>query len=667
MEQQSIIVNFNPNFANGSASDFTQPFNKQLQIEPNSEVALYQGNLQRKTIVVPQSEQIEIDFTEQLPSSQARVEASAGGNFTRISALRDKQENLKFTIPKGNYTQSELIEEVRTKMSNVIIQQRRDYYNDGAPIGLEVNNDLLYEAIGQNDEDGVFIGLAPLNRLNALNYISTANVGTEVVQSGSETNPLNRITKPTSTSDTWNQFITPGFPLNPLSAIQNSSIIKQEDQQNVFFYDVEFERKIETNQRMYVGFLNNAMTSNLWASPTIPVVKGASPDFLVTTEGLPTAFFGIHHQFETDSSNNSVFTTSIYVNRELDIQSSITDEFNEFKTEYSKTKLSDPDNHGFDFMNNGSTRVYKYQSVSNEDISTGDSKTFGVRVYSVSEKVGDNTSTETQESRKYFFQVLGKDQDGETGFYSGVDNVIFDSKNFNISLPQDVVEDACFTRNFLSYRDGVELQDLGLEPYIFFRNCELGTMVFNPRGTYIKSSFDVDSNPMINTPIVRYQLNYPKDSVLKLVLGGGKSYSSILNKAKKNEVGTSYDPNLYPQHRGPSAGVNALYSDNQRYNFEILSLPIRTFNSTKTVKNVSGNERSILHSTETFIEGEVTELTNALINKNIIPSTLKYISLKNSAPLRLNDIEVRVTRADTNEIADEITDCSFEMLVRHPK
>jgi hypothetical protein len=66
MEQQSIIVNFNPNFANGSASDFTQPFNKQLQIEANSEVALYQGNLQRKTIVVPQSEQIEIDFTEQL-------------------------------------------------------------------------------------------------------------------------------------------------------------------------------------------------------------------------------------------------------------------------------------------------------------------------------------------------------------------------------------------------------------------------------------------------------------------------------------------------------------------------------------------------------------------------------------------------------------------------
>ena len=33
----------------------------------------------------------------------------------------------------------------------------------------------------------------------------------------------------------------------------------------------------------------------------------------------------------------------------------------------------------------------------------------------------------------------------------------------------------------------------------------------------------------------------------------------------------------------------------------------------------------------------------------------------------MNDIEVKITRADTNVIADEITDASFEMLIRTKK
>ena len=109
--QQSVIINYNPNFANGDASDFTQPFNKQLEIPPNSEVAFYQGQLQRKTIVIPEREKIDIDYVEQLPTDDFRTKVT-NGTYTAIDSanLLDKLGSDEIEIPKGSYTQSEFVE-----------------------------------------------------------------------------------------------------------------------------------------------------------------------------------------------------------------------------------------------------------------------------------------------------------------------------------------------------------------------------------------------------------------------------------------------------------------------------------------------------------------------------------------------------------------------------
>jgi len=288
-----------------------------------------------------------------------------------------------------------------------------------------------------------------------------------------------------------------------------------------------------------------------------------------------------------------------------------------------------------------------------------------IRIYSLSEKSGiiDPDNLETQETRNYYFQLLSKTYN-DNGFYGykGNDNLVFDSRDFGIFLPQRLIEDAAALNVYRSDRDANQHQFLGIKPYFHMRNCSTQTIIYNPKMTALSQRESDNNSELFGRPIVRYNYSFDtKGSVVRDILGTGRSYQDI---TKFSTEEARFDPNIYPQSRGRQAGVNALYSDNQRYNFEIDSLPIRTFNSTKNTNNVSGNERTILHSTESFIDGEVTELTNSFLNKNVVPSNLKYVSLNNNGRIMLNDIAVKITRANTNIVATEITDCSFEMLIR---
>ena len=648
--QQSVIINYNPNFANGDASDFTQPFNKQLEIPPNSEVAFYQGQLQRKTVVIPESESIEVDYVEQLPTDKFRTDAATVYPTIDATELPTKLDKDTITIKKGSYTQSEFVESFRSELQEAINRRHNlDYTNDA-----EV--DFLYQATGENDEIGLFLGLSIDNQNVELQF--TSNVGSEVIQAGGTIDLTTQTFTPASTVDNWNQFLTLGYPMNPLGAVQSSYPAKLEDQQNTFFYDLNFNPVTSTEQRVYVGFLNSALTSNVWTNPTTPQIISAYPEHTSAADGVPLSFFGIEYVADTNSSDNTILTGSIYLNNEFIKPSSYgTDDT--FTTNYENILKGQT---SFDdIFGSHMAKVYSFE------VADAFTPHQGIRFYSITEKSGieDPDGLETQETRNYYFQILSKTyQDNGLYGYKGGDAVLFDSKDFGIKLPQRLVEDAGAGQCFISDRDRTKRQFLGIQPYIFMRNCHTSTSIYRPNGSTIVQNYSDNNFSMINQPIIRYNYKFPKGSTIRQILGTGRSYQDV---TKFSTEEARFDPNIYPQSRGRQAGVNALYSDNQRYNFEVDSLPIRTFNSTKNTNNVSGNERTILHSTESFIDGEVTELQNAFLNKNIVPSTLKYISLNNNQKVVLNDIAVKITRADTNVTATEITDASFEMLIRSKK
>lgn len=650
--QQSILVNYNPHFANGDASDFVQPFNKQLEIPENAEVAFYQGQLQRKAITLPESETIGIKYVEQLPTDEFRQNVS-DGTYAKIdgAGIPSKLFDDTILMNRGSYTQSEFVESFRAELASVV------EFNRGQSMANNSGTDFLYQAVGENDGNGIFLGYAPENVPVAI--YDTANIGSEVaISNGSFDVGVAQTFKANNTDDNWHQFLTTQFPINPLSAIQNSYSPKQDNNQNVLYFDLDFTPLTNETQRIYVNFANDAFTSNMWSTPYNPLVKHAYPNYSTASEGLPFGFFGIEYKLITDSSNVSTIEGGIYVSDIFSNNEQYRPQ-NQFPQAYERILKGTENWH--DLFNDGKflQRAYNWK-VAGDFIPRQ-----AIRFYSLTEKSGieDPTGLQTQETRNYYFQLLSKTYN-DNGFYGfkGGDNVVFDSKDYGLSLPQRLVEDAAALQSFKSSRDDSKRQFLGIKPYFHMRNVSPSTSIFNPKMTAIaqRSSNNFTVN-MFNQPVVRYNYEFPVGSIVRDLLGTGRSYQDI---TKFDTEEARFDPNIYPQSRGRQAGVNALYSDNQRYNFEIDSLPIRTFNSTKNKNNVSGNERTILHSTESFIDGEITELTNSFLNKNVIPSNLKYISLNNKGRIILNDLSIKITRADTNVIANEITDCSFEMLVR---
>ena len=287
------------------------------------------------------------------------------------------------------------------------------------------------------------------------------------------------------------------------------------------------------------------------------------------------------------------------------------------------------------------------------------------------DSVRGNIRVDGGAKNKYYFQLLAKDYNGGTlGFYSGGVDTLYDSRAHGISLPRNIVESSFLTENLKSTRHADGWTSGGLMPYIFFRNVSASTYVYRPRGAFTGKEDLIDPADPINilkVGVERYRFNLTESLQLKNILGLGKTVTEKGTMADNSfaplDQSPNYNPSAYPNNISPESGIVNLYADDIRYNIEIPSLPIKTFSTTALSNNVSGNERPVLYTTETFIEGAVTRLDNSKLVKNILPNNTKFIALKNRDAIKLNSLEVQVRRADDNEIATEITDVSVELLI----
>lgn len=659
MNQQSVIVNYNSNFANGEPYNFEQACNKRLNVPEDADIALNKLTLQRKPIVLPEDEKVTIELFDQLPSDDDRTRV-ASGEYANLIDLRPKIADIEATIPKGEYTKGEFINVYREEIQESIETIRNTFHANNEP------QDIQVEMTGKNDESGVFLGIT--NAMETVNMKLTPAVGSETSQVNVELDDQIVFSPINLSLSSWATYFGGTNTINPLSAITKSNTPKQENVQSVMYFDVNFDDNDE-QQQIYVGFLNNALQSNLWVSTTTPHTTNAAPTSSITPN-VPSSFFGInlYHDSRDITSNVDVtFNGEIYfLSNLINYQQPLT------------AGIPNINQAIIDYKTNGSfakffqgARMRKISNFTfNDDAAFNNNLTLGVRIYSIVEKSGDSISTQTNEARNYYFQVLGNESaTSEGSLVSGGDNVIYDSRNYNYSLPQELVEDGFLMANYKSTRDGASTQDLGLQPYFFMTNCSPDTQIINPRATFINSRNGAAGNrPQLATGIVRYSLNTTLAPKLNQILGQGqstnyKAYSSSTTLTTNNQ----YTPILYPMDRGPSSGIVNLYSDNQRYNIEILSFPIRTFNTTTTDEANQGNERAIVHTTHSFINGAVTALDNSLITLEDEPFNLKYISLNNDKPIFANSLDIKVRRADTNKLASEIVDTQMELLIQSPK
>ena len=418
-----------------------------------------------------------------------------------------------------------------------------------------------------------------------------------------------------------------------------------------------------------LGFLNTHMTSNLWTTVTDPLV-----DPTKTGEEYPKSYFGMELQNLYSSSNVATDILTIFHNGILDEKpyKSIDAGVDDNQDNYMNDVIEDGDH----------TILTKYSMKKTTQIVLGTrsithpSETrrnirLGVRVYSLTRK--ELTASEPLALKKdYYFQILGQDTDDTSVLVSGETNaVLFDSRNYGLSLNEDLVDagillDCCNSARTAGIGNVVSL---GLMPYFFFKDSTPGYYLTQVKGTGNGLNIYEGGQALGPAQVLQsYNMKFPTNSILKNILGvgvttGGFQFLGGVPKERLN----SYFPYLYPTYIVPSGGITNLFSDNIRYNIEIPSLPIRTFNTTSTVDFNLGNERTIIYGTGTFIEGSLDTINNTSVSVNINPSTLKYISLNNNKPLKLNNLNIQIRRANSNEEAVEITDCSIEILIVNPK
>ena len=247
-----------------------------------------------------------------------------------------------------------------------------------------------------------------------------------------------------------------------------------------------------------------------------------------------------------------------------------------------------------------------------------------------------------------------------------------------------------------SYTDeGITNTTGGLCPTLFFKNSGFGNgfQVSKLRSQNVANIREYDTigdekSFTLSLPVEGYRLTIPRQwdewviqpppptpptPLITNYNNNSQQLENILRFSSVTEdnisgFGTAFfdygkiNPNAYPFDKSINAGITSLGSDLSRYNIE-LNLPIKTYNTTESSDNDIGQQRTIVFNTDPVIE-DTTNFASGLVNKNIIPPAIKWLSLNNPQKIQLNELLVQIRNSKTNKLAGEITDASIELIFK---
>lgn len=675
-EIHSVILNLNKNFSNNKAFDFTTIVNKQLALKPNSMVALYTGNIVRKPIVLNDGASLELIFKQTVDN---RMEETIVGN----QFYKNVNSSTIIDIDKGEYSKLAFCKFLCNNVNETLAAF--DYSE--ASFDVVGNGQNLYSAIPYRmvysmrngeffvglrykcpqQQDQLIVGssdiLDPnwfLTTILDLDDGCTTSNGVSIT-GGNSGNPNMLTFHRTSRSNDWDAFALGNSGMRPMASMlpDNQSEYTSES----LIEDISFStinlRGIKPgagtqSQEMFWG-LNSTYFSSSWAQSGVTVGLDTLP---LTGASVPQALIGAYFDLTADSTdgytNQSVFIT---INRQLHKL-----ELNDFKGQTERDAIIaegqkivaeiDLKEYGVDLQTNTEFKWVLYSALTPIE-----------GLFNPSTNLLDGS---VKSSRVYFFrlQVVSP-------YEQGINAVLFDSRNYGISIPEDVVELGCGFQGIPNPDDGTKFVSAGLCPQYYFKNTNEDLEVSNPMGNYVTGAYTDSTNNrnlVLFTGMRSYEFDvkntnqggrFKNQTELQSILGVGPNQNEDDDFAYTK---TNFDPNVFPLQR-EEGGVTQLGSDRTRYNIE-LNLPLSAYNSTESNANDIGQKRAILYHTNPIVE-DVTNVSSGLVNKNIEPNTLKYLSLNNQAQIKLNTIDIKIRRAKSNELADEITDCTIELLIQN--
>jgi len=684
-------LNLNKNYSQNKGSSFSTIVNRQLEIKPNTEIALYGGSLTRAPIIIEKDTVLEMNFNYAFPTFlQKALDSIAGklttGNLTDANGDLTSQTKLSAVIPKGSYSKLGFTKKICEVFNTVL-------YSDNVPnggiktgvveaiSGEEAEECYPYRMAYEIKDGNYWLGLRYNLQLNreGINQESPFLVGHQDLNDGlttesDVTNTINTNTQygfgRTSNTVNWNSYVLGNSPIRGLaySKLTDTDDFKLATDASWASFNLVTNSASHIGDSKLLFALNNTWFSEAWgaSASTIPALQTIGG----TIEEVPQCLIGALFEVTSDGSSFSKQEISIVVNEEISNSG-----YSAYDSSTNRTQ----------FLSGDLRRVAKIDITDYDIDLNNNDNTFSFDVYcenipKLLPIIQTDGEYDSMLDRVYYFRFLMRSPWGDSY------KIIYDSKSDGTSIMKAHVETGYLFQQLESPSNNLQEVSGGLCPQFYFNSgggAGGGTLVVsNPRANNIAGQILGNTNFIINKAQIEYSITCPfkatytdsDGNVFKntnptsmqntlLISEDTSGFQSFGTASQLFNVDNtvSYDPNIYPSNKDIS-GLTELGSDGTRYNIEV-NLPVRAYNTTTQASNDIGQTRTILYNTNPLVSN-ASETTSSIIQKDIEPNNLKYLSLNNPQSIKLNELNITVRRANTNELATEITDASLEILLQ---
>jgi hypothetical protein len=123
-----------------------------------------------------------------------------------------------------------------------------------------------------------------------------------------------------------------------------------------------------------------------------------------------------------------------------------------------------------------------------------------------------------------------------------------------------------------------------------------------------------------------------------------------------------FSPNRFPFDINAELGIYSLFTEGNKYHIILKNIPLAAMANTAYQSDTSKARRQNIVYTVRQSDLNITNVETNSLTITHYPHMLKYLSLYNNNDINLNSIEVEIRNATTGKYAEELTDCSLEIL-----